>query len=90
MTDRQGNLLYVVCQPCEKANETDFGIKLAVRSRIGWYEQMAPMKALNAWFAKHAKCGGRCNPDHFMLGHGFERNHDQSALEAAVKLAVVQ
>lgn len=89
MTEAQGNLLFIVCKPCEEANEDDFGFKLAVRSRIGWFEQMGPTKELNKWFGKHAKCGGRCNPDHFVLAHAFDRNHDQSALQATVQ-AVMQ
>jgi hypothetical protein len=39
---------------------------------------------------KHAKCGGRGNPDHFQLAHLFERNADQVSPKEAVKMALVQ
>lgn len=90
MTEPQGNLMILVCKPCQQAGEKDFGVKLAVRSRIGWYEHLVPSKQFDNWLAHHAKCGGRTNPDHFGLGYSFGLDHDQSALEASVKLAVVQ
>ena len=75
-----GNLLFLVCQPCEQENEADFGIKLAERSKIGWYEHKAPTKAFDAWLSKHRKCGGRAGPDHFILAHLHAKNHDQMPL----------
>ena len=72
-----GNALYLVCQPCEQANQDDFGVKLAQRSTIGWYEHEVPPKQFDAWLAKHKRCGGRGNPDHFILAHVQPRNHDQ-------------
>ncbi len=89
MSDPKGNLIFVVCKPCEEKNEPDFGAKLAVRSQRGWYEQMIPTRQLNAWFEQHRNCGGRGHPDHFVMALGFEKDHDQKALEQAVKLAVV-
>lgn len=85
----EGNVLFLVCTPCEKAKEPDFGVKIAGRTRIGFYDPMVPSKQLASWFMKHAKCGGRTNPDHFQLGHMFERDHDQSSLKAVVHDAVV-
>lgn len=90
MTEAQGNFLILICKPCQQANEKDYGAKLAVRSRIGWYEQMIPQTQLDKWLAKHAKCAGRGHPDHFVLGLRFEADHDQQSLQAAVKLAVMQ
>ena len=90
MSQNEGNILFLVCTPCEKAGAKDFGVKLAGRTQRSWYEHMVPGKQLDAWFHKHSKCGGRCNPDHFVLAHSFTRNHDQDSLKAAVKLAMVQ
>jgi hypothetical protein len=84
-----GNVLFLVCRPCEQAQQPDYGVKLAGRTRIGFYDPLVPPKPLAAWLMKHAKCGGRTNPDHFMLAHQFERNHDQKGLEATVHEAVV-
>jgi len=85
----EGNILFLVCQPCEQAKEKDFGVKLAGRTRIGYYDPMVPPKQLAAWFMKHAKCGGRTNPDHYVLAHSFPRDHDQTSLKAVVHDAVV-
>jgi hypothetical protein len=85
-----GNILFLVCGPCEKANKPDFGAKVAGRLPRGYYEHLIPTKQLDNWFARHAKCGGRTNPDHFKLGYSYTLNHDQKELEAAVKLALVQ
>lgn len=84
----EGNILFLVCQACEKANEPDFGVKLAGRTRIGYYDPMVPPKELAKWFMKHAKCGGRTNPDHYQLAHLLARNHDQESLKAAVHTAL--
>lgn len=85
----EGNILFLVCQPCEQAGEADFGVKLAGRTRIGYYDPMVPPKPLATWFMKHAKCGGRTNPDHYVLAHMFDRNADQQSLKAVVHDAVV-
>lgn len=85
----EGNILFLVCQACEKANQPDFGVKLAERSRIGYYDPLVPPKEFGKWLMKHAKCGGRTNPDHFQLAHLFERNSDQRDLKAVVRDAVV-
>ena len=81
----QGNILFIVCQPCQEANEADFGIKVAGRTNIGWYAQEAPTKVLNAWFGKHRNCAGRGHPDHFVLAHMSERDHDQDRIKATVQ-----
>ena len=86
----KGNVIFLVCDPCQKAGEQDFGAKIAGRTQRGYYAAMIPGKQLNNWLAKHAKCGGRTNPDHFRLGYNQVQNADQSELEAAVKLAVVR
>jgi hypothetical protein len=83
-----GNILFLVCQPCEQANKADFGVKLAGRVKRGYYEHLVPTKQFDAWLGKHSKCGGRTNPDHFVLAHSYNRNHDQKDLEAAVKIAL--
>ena len=70
-----GNALFLVCKPCEEADELDFGVRLAERTQIGWYEHRVPGKQLDAWLAKHRKCGG--SPDHFVLGHLHAPNGDQ-------------
>lgn len=85
----EGNILFLVCQACEKTNEPDFGVKLAERSRIGFYDPIVPPKDFAKWLMKHARCGGRTNPDHFQLAHLFERNADQHDLKAVVHEAVV-
>lgn len=85
----EGNILFLVCTPCEQGGEKDFGVKLAVRSHIGYYEPLVPSKDLAKWFMKHAKCAGRTNPDHYQLAHLFERDHDQDSLKAVVHAAVV-
>ena len=72
-----GNALVLVCQPCEQADEPDFGVRMAERSEVGWYEHSVPTKQFDAWLAKHRKCGGRNNPDHFILAHLHGRNADQ-------------
>jgi hypothetical protein len=85
----EGNILFLVCKPCEEANQPDFGVKLAARTRIGYYDPMVPPKELAKWFMKHAKCAGRTSPDHYQLAHMFERDHDQQSLKAVVHDAVV-
>jgi hypothetical protein len=90
MTEPKGNVLFVVCTPCEQKHEEDYGVKIAIRSRVGFYEPHTPANEQAKWFAKHAKCGGRANPDHFQLAHLFARNADQEAVPEAVKLALVQ
>lgn len=85
----EGNDIYLVCEPCQKANENDFGVKLAGRTQRSWYSHVVPNKHFDQWLEKHRNCGGRGNPDHFVLAHRFGRNHDQTTLEAAVKLALV-
>lgn len=88
---QNGNILFLVCKPCEEANEPDFGVKLAGRSQIGWYEHMVPTKQFDAWLNKHRNCAGRGKPDHFVLAHAQAQNHDQAALEAReVKKAVIR
>jgi hypothetical protein len=72
-----GNSLFLVCVPCEQADEPDYGVLMAERSHIGWYEHRVPTKQFDAWLAKHRKCGGRNNPDHFALAHLRGRNADQ-------------
>lgn len=84
-----GNFIFLICKPCEQAGENDFGVKLAVRSQIGWYEHLVPPKQFDNWLTQHSKCGGRTNPDHFGLAYLKPHNHDQADLKAAVKLAVV-
>lgn len=85
----KGNILFLVCGPCRQKDEADFGVTIAGRTERGYYAAMVPEKQFNNWLSKHAKCGGRTNPDHFKLGYLSLQNHDQSELEAAVKLAVV-
>lgn len=87
----QGNILFLVCKPCEEAKEADFGVKLAGRTQIGWYEHLVPTKQFDAWLNKHRRCGGRGKPDHFVLAHSFTPNHDQAELEVReVKQAVIR
>jgi len=90
MSESNGNILFVVCTPCEKQKLPDYGVKIAIRSRVGFYEPHTPHNEQSKWFTKHAKCGGRANPDHFQLAHLFPRNADQEAVDTAVKLALVQ
>lgn len=85
-----GNVLFLVCKPCQEKGEADFGVKLAGRTHRGYYASMVPPKQFNNWLIQHAKCGSRTNPDHFNLGYLHTQNSDQSELEAAVKLAIVQ
>ena len=85
----EGNVLFLVCTPCSEANQPDFGVKIAIRSRVGFYEHCVPDKQFDTWLMKHAKCGGRAQPDHYQLAHQFDRNHDQQKVKDAVKLAVV-
>lgn len=85
-----GNTLFLVCKPCQEKGENDFGVKLAGRSQRSYYVNIVPTKEFNAWLAKHSRCGGRTNPDHFNLGYLQTPNADQSELQAAVKLAIVQ
>lgn len=76
MTD-EGNILFLVCDPCEKSGEKDFGIKLGERSRIGFYQPLTPESHMRGWMMKHSKCGGPTKPDHFRLGYRWGLNHDQ-------------
>lgn len=87
----KGNILFLVCKSCEEAHERDFGVKLAGRSQIGWYEHMVPDKQLDAWLNQHRNCAGRGKPDHFVLAHSYPPNHDQAELETRqVKQAVIR
>lgn len=85
----QGNVLFLICAPCEQSNQPDFGIKLAARSHRGYYEHQIPSKQMDAWLMQHRACAGRTEPDHFKLAMRFTPNHDQADLETAVKLALV-
>jgi hypothetical protein len=85
-----GNVLFLVCKPCQEAGESDFGVKIAGRTQRGYYGALVPPNQLNNWFSQHSKCAGRTHPDHFNLGYLQPQNADQSELEAAVHLAVVQ
>ncbi len=84
----KGNILFLVCGPCQQKDEPDFGVKMAGRTQRGFYAAMVPEKQFTNWLQKHSKCGGRTHPDHFKLGYLSPQDHDQSELEAAVKLAV--
>ena len=84
----QGNILFLICRPCEQAKQPDFGVKLAGRTQRGYYSHLVPSKQLDNWLMQHRQCGGRTGPDHFQLGYLAPHNHDQSELAAAVKLAV--
>lgn len=69
-----------MCVPCMDENAQDFGFRLADRPLIGGYEPFGPSaqtKNLKEWLKKHAKCGGKGNPDHFNLALLNPRNHDQ-------------
>lgn len=75
-----GNFMFIVCEPCSKTNEADFGFKLATRDIIGGYSPFGPAKhtqQLTAWFHKHRTCGGKGHPDHFLLAHAQNRDYDQ-------------
>lgn len=72
-----GNELFLVCSPCEKNSEKDFGVKLASRSARGWYQHEIPTKQFDSWLQAHSKCGGRGHPDHFVLAHRFVKDSDQ-------------
>jgi hypothetical protein len=87
---QNGNVLFLVCKPCQQSGAKDFGVKLAGRAQRSWYTHMVPPKQFDAWLHSHAKCGGRTKPDHFQLGYLQDQNADQSEIEAAVKLAVVK
>lgn len=78
----EGNILFLVCEPCSQTDAKDFGIKLAERSRVGFYEPVTPENQFQQWLGKHARCGGR-DVDHFKLGYLRPHNEDQ------VKLKVV-
>lgn len=82
----EGNAIFLVCLPCKEAEEKDFGVRLAERSRIGFYQPSVPQNQLAAWLRKHAKCG-RPDTDHFKLGYLLEKNHDQPKRKS-VKQAV--
>ena len=77
--------MVLVCKPCQQTNEPDFGLKLGVRTKLGFYEHFAPSKEMDKWFGKHRKCGKRGEPDHFSLGYSHGQNHDQRELEATVR-----
>jgi hypothetical protein len=84
-----GNFLLLVCAPCGEAKEYDFGFKLAKRGLIGAYDVFGPAlatKNLQAWLRKHAGCAGKGHPDHFVLAHIYQRDHDQPK----PKMALVQ
>ena len=75
-----GNILFLVCRPCEQAKEHDFGFKLATRGILGAYDVFGPgiaTKNLQAWLRKHSACSGKGKPDHFALAHAFQPNADQ-------------
>ena len=75
-----GNTLLIVCEPCMKATESDYGFKLAGRNLLGCYQPYGPAQAtkqLTAWLKKHSRCGGKGHPDHFVLAHAGERDYDQ-------------
>lgn len=75
-----GNSLYLICEPCSKANTKDFGFKLAERGIIGAYEVFGPAKAtsnFSNWLKNHRHCAGKTHPDHFKLGHLNQPNADQ-------------
>lgn len=80
-----GNYLVLVCKPCQIEGEADFGLKIGVRTKLGYYEGFAPQKETDKWFAKHRKCGVRGEPDHFALGYSHGQNHDQRELESTVR-----
>jgi hypothetical protein len=80
-----GNYMVLVCKPCQQAGEDDFGLKLAVRTKLGYYEAFAPIKEADKWYAHHRKCGKRGEPDHFALGYSHGQNHDQRELESTVR-----
>jgi hypothetical protein len=84
-----GNALFLVCRTCSDRNEAEFGVRLAERTLVGWYDPVVPPKQFKNWLAKHAKCGGRGNPDHFQLAMLFTANHDQGKLMARPELKVV-
>lgn len=87
-----GNFMFIVCEPCSKANEPDFGFKFAERGVIGCYEPFGPAKQtaqFATWLKKHQKCGGKGKPDHFLLAHAGERNWDQpspAVIDRALKV----
>jgi hypothetical protein len=85
-----GNVLFLICSPCEQANEPDFGIKLAARTQRGYYEHQIPAKQMDAWLMQHRACAGRTSPDHFKLAMRFQPDHDQKDLQTSVKLALVE
>ena len=72
-----GNILFLVCSICLEGREEGYGVKLAERSRVGWYEPLVPKDQLTAWLANHRACGGRENPDHFQLAYLQTVNGDQ-------------
>jgi hypothetical protein len=90
LAGQNGNVIFLVCKPCQQTGEKDFGVKLAGRSQRSWYTHMVPSKQFDNWLHQHARCGGRTNPDHFQLGYLQVQNADQADIETAVKLAVVQ
>lgn len=90
MSEEQGNILFLICVPCEQTNEPDLGVKLCGRTHRGYYEHLVPTNQFDTWLMKHRACGGRTNPDHFKLALRFQPDHDQKSLETAVKLALVQ
>lgn len=76
----EGNILFLVCQPCSESGEKDFGIKLAERSRVGFYEPTTPEAQFTVWLQKHGRCGKK-NVDHFKLGYLRPQNEDQVNLK---------
>lgn len=72
--------MYLVCAPCMKENAEDFGFRLADRGIMGAYEVFGPSasaKQFGNWLKKHARCGGKGNPDHFSTALYEPPNHDQ-------------
>lgn len=91
-TVSEGNVLFLVCTPCSQnpaESDGDYGVKLAQRSRVGFYDPMVPPQDFAKWLIKHAKCAGRGNSDHFQLAYLCAQNHDQQTVKEAVKLALV-
>lgn len=80
MNEQGGNIIFLVCKPCCDANEKDYGVKIAERSRIGFFQSRTPEDVLSKWLMKHYRCGGR-DVDHFKLGYLHEHNHDQAKLK---------
>ena len=83
------NAIFMVCTPCFQAKETDHGVRLCERSLVGFYDPVVPPRQFKNWLAKHSKCGGRGNPDHFQLAHLLPQNNDQDRIKAIKKLEII-